>query len=92
MNANIELVPYLTRGVITALNETCITVNVVGRLGTITVPLRWIFTDTQPAIGQTVEFYFSYMKTVLERNGKRSVNEHTVKDGGIYETHNRCRP
>jgi hypothetical protein len=64
VNGSIDLVPYLTRGVITALNETCITVNISGRLGTITAPLRWIFTDKQPEIGQTVEFYFSYMKTI----------------------------
>ena len=64
MNENIALVPLLTRGVITALTETCITVNVAGRLGTITVPLRWVFTDKQPEIGQNVEFYFSYMKTI----------------------------
>ena len=64
MNENIALVPHLARGVITALNETCVTVNISGRLGTITAPLRWIFTDTQPAIGQTVEFYYSYMKTI----------------------------
>jgi hypothetical protein len=54
----------LTRGVITALNETCVTVNISGRLGTITAPLRWIFTDKEPVIGQTVEFYYSYMKTI----------------------------
>ena len=64
MNENVALVPYLTRGVITALNETYITVNIAGRLGTITAPLRWIFTDREPAIGQTVEFYYSYMKTI----------------------------
>jgi hypothetical protein len=64
MNENIALVPHLTRGVISALNETCITVNIPGRLGTITAPLRWVFTDKQPEIGQTVEFYFSYMKTI----------------------------
>lgn len=64
MNETIALVPYLTRGVITALNETCITVTIAGRLGTITAPLRWVFTDKKPEIGQTVEFYFSYMKTI----------------------------
>jgi hypothetical protein len=42
---------------ITAVNETCITVGIAGRLRTITVPLRWVFTDKKPEIGQTVEFY-----------------------------------
>jgi hypothetical protein len=64
VNESVALVPCLTRGVITAVNETCITVGIAGRLGTITVPLRWVFTDKKPEIGQTVEFYFSYMKTM----------------------------
>jgi hypothetical protein len=58
------LMPHLTHGVITAVNETYITVSIAGRLGTITAPLRWVFTDKQPEIGQTVEFYFSYMKVI----------------------------
>jgi hypothetical protein len=64
VNGDIELIPHLTRGVITALNEAYITVRVAGRLGAVTAPLRWFFTDKQPEIGQTVEFYFSYMKVM----------------------------
>jgi hypothetical protein len=64
VNESVALVPYLTRGVITAVNETCVTVGIAGRLGTITVPLRWVFTDKEPEIGQAVEFYFSYMQTM----------------------------
>jgi hypothetical protein len=64
LNEYVELTPVLTRGTIKAVNETGITVDVSGRLGVITVPLRWVFTDERPAVGQTVEFYFSYMKTV----------------------------
>jgi hypothetical protein len=63
-NEDVALVPVLTRGTIDAVNETCVTVKVAGRLGMITVPLRWVFTDTRLEVGRTVEFYFSYMKTV----------------------------
>jgi hypothetical protein len=64
LNESVELTPVLTRGTITAVNDTAVTVNVSGRLGVISVPLRWVFTDSRLEIGQTVEFYFSYMKTL----------------------------
>jgi hypothetical protein len=64
MNEGIGLVPILSRGVITEVNDTCATISITGRLGVITVPLRWIFADSRLEAGQTVEFYFSYMKTV----------------------------
>jgi hypothetical protein len=64
VNDNIAIVPNLTRGVITAVNETYVTVGITGRLGTVTVPLRWVFADARLEIGRTVEFWFSYMKTV----------------------------
>ncbi|MFR3727541.1 CBO2463/CBO2479 domain-containing protein [Lacrimispora sp.] len=58
----LELVPQLTRAKITEINDTAVKVSLQGRLGVITVPLRWIFTDKTLEIGQYVEFYFSYMK------------------------------
>jgi hypothetical protein len=61
---NIELEPRLTRGIITALSDTAVTVSVVGRLGVITVPLRWVFTDKPLEAGQELEFYFSYMNVL----------------------------
>jgi hypothetical protein len=64
VNDSIELIPVLSQGVVTAVNETSVTINITGRLGTISVPLRWVFTDKALEPGQTVEFYFSYMKTV----------------------------
>lgn len=60
----IELNPILTKGKIVEVNDTAIKVDVQGRLGTICVPLRWVFTDTKLQIGQMVEFYFSYMQTI----------------------------
>ncbi len=56
-----KLVPQLTRAKITEINDTAVKVSIRGRLGVITVPLRWILTDKTLEAGQEVEFYFSYM-------------------------------
>ena len=58
----IDLIPQLTKAKITELNETAVKVSIKGRLGVITVPLRWIIADKALEVGQEVEFYFSYMK------------------------------
>jgi hypothetical protein len=58
---SIELNPQLAKGIITDVSGASVTVSVIGRLGVITVPLRWVFTDKPLQLGQTVEFYFSYM-------------------------------
>ncbi|MDR0424611.1 MAG: hypothetical protein LBH39_04025 [Clostridiales Family XIII bacterium] len=63
-NGYVELAPVLTCGTIKAVSDTGVTVHIDGRLGAISVPLRWVFTDSPPAIGQKVEFYFSYMKAI----------------------------
>lgn len=60
----IELKPILTKGKIVEINDTAIKVNIQGRLGVICVPLRWVFVDRKLIIGQTVEFYFSYMQVI----------------------------
>jgi hypothetical protein len=60
----VELTPILTKGTITGVNDTAVTVSVTGRLGVITVPLRWVITDQQLCIGQNVEFYLSYMNVL----------------------------
>ncbi|WMJ88188.1 CBO2463/CBO2479 domain-containing protein [Anaerocolumna sp. MB42-C2] len=62
---SIDLIPQLTKAKITELNETAVKVSIKGRLGVITVPLRWIITEKALAVGQEVEFYFSYMKAGL---------------------------
>lgn len=58
----IELNPILTKGKIVEVNDTAVKVDVLGRLGTICVPLRWVFAETKLEPGQIVEFYFSYMQ------------------------------
>jgi len=57
----VELRPQLTRAKILSVNDTAVKVGIQGRLGVITVPLRWVFTDKKLEVGQEVEFYFSYM-------------------------------
>lgn len=59
----VELIPVLTRGTIVAVNDTAVRVEIAGRLGVVTVPLRWLISDSAPAPGQAVEFYFSYLRT-----------------------------
>ena len=58
------LAPVLTRGRILEVNDTAVKVEIAGRLGVLTVPLRWLYADRVPAPGQQVEFYFSYLQTV----------------------------
>ncbi|KPU43519.1 hypothetical protein OXPF_29600 [Oxobacter pfennigii] len=59
-----ELNPILMKGKIVEVNDTAIKVDVQGRLGVICVPLRWVFTEKRLELGQQVEFYFSYMRTI----------------------------
>lgn len=61
---NIELNPQITRAKIVEVNDTAIKVSIQGRLGVITVPLRWVFTEKKLEIDQEVEFYFSYMNVL----------------------------
>lgn len=61
---NIELNPQITRAKIVEINDTAVKVSIQGRLGVITVPLRWVFTEKKLEIGQEVEFYFSYMNVI----------------------------
>lgn len=60
----IELKPILTKGKIVEVNDTAVKVDIQGRLGVITVPLRWVFTEKKLETGQQVEFYFSYMQII----------------------------
>lgn len=69
----IELSPILTKGKIVNINDTAIKVDIQGRLGVITVPRRWVYSDNTLEIGQKIEFYFSYMQVVPE--GEMSLNE-----------------
>lgn len=61
---NVELIPQLTHGKIVEINDTAVKVSIQGRLGVITVPLRWVFTEKELKLEQEVEFYFSYMNVL----------------------------
>jgi hypothetical protein len=61
---NIELTPKMARGEITEINDAAIRVEIKGRMGVITVPLRWVFAEKPLELGQEVEFYFSYMNVI----------------------------
>jgi hypothetical protein len=61
---NVSLKPQLTHAKIIEINDTAVKVSIQGRLGVITVPLRWIFTDKKLEPDQEVEFYFSYMNVL----------------------------
>ncbi len=61
---NISVTPQLTKAKIVEVNDTAVKVSIKGRLGVITVPLRWVFTDKKLEEGQEVEFYFSYMNVI----------------------------
>lgn len=61
---NIKLTPQLTKAKVVEVNDTAVKVSIHGRLGVITVPLRWVFTDKKLEEGQDVEFYFSYMNVI----------------------------
>lgn len=58
----VELNPILTEGRIVEVNDTAVKVDISGRLGVVTVPRRWVFTDVPLEKGLKVEFYFSYMQ------------------------------
>lgn len=60
----VEINPMLTKAKIVEVNDTAVKVSIQGRLGVITVPLRWVFTDKPLEPGQDVEFYFSYMNVM----------------------------
>jgi len=62
----VELRPILTKGKIVQVNDTAIKVDIQGRLGVVTVPRRWVFTEQILEPGQKVEFYFSYMQVFEE--------------------------
>lgn len=59
-----ELSPIIMHGKIVEVNDTAIKVDVQGRLGVITVPRRWVFTDKVLKPELKVEFYFSYMQVI----------------------------
>ncbi|KRL38133.1 CBO2463/CBO2479 domain-containing protein [Liquorilactobacillus uvarum] len=54
--------PVVTNGKIVAVSEIGVKVDIKGRMGSITIPLRSVITNKKLEVGQLVKFYFSYMQ------------------------------
>lgn len=59
-----EPFPTMVYGSITEINDTAIKAAILGEIGTVAVPLRFVFTDVPLALGQSVEFYLSHMTII----------------------------
>ena len=60
--------PTMLYGTITEINYTAIRVTILEDIGTVAVPLRFVFTDHPLMLGQSVEFYLSHMQVTRFRN------------------------
>ena len=56
--------PCLLGGEIIEVNDTAIKARMINSLGTVAVPLRWLFSTVCPGVGENVEFYLSRMKVL----------------------------
>ncbi len=61
---NIELEPKLLRGKILKVTEIGVQIELKGRMGLITLPLRSVFTDKKLEENDEVEIYMSYAKVL----------------------------
>ena len=59
-----ELLPRLVRGKLVEVTEVGVKIEINGRLGMLSVPLRMVFNDKPLEIGDEVEFYVSYVNVV----------------------------
>ncbi|WP_346353639.1 CBO2463/CBO2479 domain-containing protein [Azotosporobacter soli] len=58
---DIELTPRLVNGKLVEVTEVGVKIEINGRLGMLSVPLRMVFTDKPLVVGDEVEFYVSYV-------------------------------
>lgn len=56
-----ELMPRLVNGKLVEVTEVGVKIEINGRLGMLSVPLRMVFTEKPLNIGDEVEFYVSYV-------------------------------
>lgn len=57
-----ELLPKLLRGKITEVTDAGVKVAIEGGMGVLAVPRRYVFTDKEITVGQTIEVYLSYVR------------------------------
>lgn len=67
MEMEMELMPRLVNGKLVEVTEVGVKIEINGRLGMLSVPLRMVFTDKPLVIGDEVEFYVSYVKVITPR-------------------------
>lgn len=60
--------PSMVYGTIAEVNDTAIRAQLAEGIGTVAVPLRFVFTDVPLQVGQTVELYLSNMEVVGYRD------------------------
>lgn len=60
--SNVE--PCLVGGTLEEVNDTAVKIRIGADAGTVAVPRRWIFTDKEPEVNDTVEFYLSRVQKV----------------------------
>lgn len=62
--------PCLLGGKMIEVNDTAVKIRIMDQLGTIAVPLRWLFTDVPLTEGLDVSFYLSRMGLVASNQFK----------------------
>jgi hypothetical protein len=60
--SDVELSPKLLKGRLTNVTEAGATIELVGRMGVLHLPLRCLLTSRKPATGDEVEIYLSYAR------------------------------
>lgn len=70
INIYSDIEPELFGGKISLVNDTAVEVS-IDSVGTIFVPRRWVFSDTELKEGQNVEFYLSGIKKLNDLGGKQ---------------------
>jgi hypothetical protein len=76
-----ELSPRLLKGRLTNVTAAGVTVELVGRMGVLHLPLRFVLTETPPAAGDEVELYLSYARQLKPRAGKEIAREKNAQAG-----------
>lgn len=58
------MIPKLLKGRIVQITGMGVKIELKGRMGVLTLPMRSVFTDKEPALDDQVELYISYARVV----------------------------
>ncbi len=64
MDSDTIMYPAFLGGKLIEVNDTAVKAEIMGGLGFVSVPRRWVFTDVGLKTGLWVEFYLSFMEIV----------------------------